>query len=62
MLEFARNFNTSIQHMHELVNFLEHVSTHDIVNLTSQTTFDRTLIFDWAPVIESKSQENTYLV
>lgn len=54
MLEFGQKFNKSIQHTHELVNFLEHVSVHDIVNLTSQTSFDKTLVFDWAPVIESE--------
>lgn len=54
MFEFAHKFNASIKNVNELVDFLEHIPAADIVNLTSQTVFGRTLTFDWTPVIESK--------
>lgn len=54
MYNFAKKSNSSIQHMHELVDFLENVPTQQIVDSLSQATFDRTLIFDWAPIIESE--------
>lgn len=54
MFDFAHKFNASIQHKRDLVRFLQQVPADAIVNLTSQTTFDRTLTFDWAPVIECK--------
>lgn len=53
MYDFARKTNASIQNMEQLIDFLEHVPSQQIVDLLSQQTFDRTLIFDWAPVIES---------
>ncbi|XP_031637146.1 venom carboxylesterase-6-like [Contarinia nasturtii] len=55
MYDFAHKFNASIQNMSELVDFVEHVPAKKIVNLTSQSTFDRTLTSDWAPVIEQKT-------
>lgn len=53
MYDFAQKINGSVEHIHELIEFLEHVPAETIVNYTSQASFDRTLIFDWAPVIES---------
>ncbi|XP_031622635.1 venom carboxylesterase-6-like isoform X2 [Contarinia nasturtii] len=62
MFDFAHKFNTSIHHKRDLVHFLEHVPADAIVNLTSQTTFDRTLTFDWAPVIECPSANKPILL
>lgn len=54
MYDFADKANASVRNFKELTAFLELVSAETIVNLTSQTSFDRTLIFDYAPVIESE--------
>lgn len=54
MYNFAQKSNSSIKHMHELVDFLENVPSQQIVESLSQASYDRTLIFDWAPIIESE--------
>lgn len=54
MYEFADNANASVQNFNELKRSLKQVPADTIVRLLSQTSFDRTLTFDWAPMIESK--------
>lgn len=54
MLAFAQKTNSTIRNLHELIDFLKLVPTSAIVNSTSQLSVDRTLIFDWAPVLESE--------
>lgn len=58
MLAFAQKTNDTINHLHELIDFLKQVPTSAIVNHTSQVSVDRTLIFDWAPVLESECSIN----
>lgn len=54
MYDFADKAKASVRNFQELTAFLETVPAETIVNLTSQTSFDRTLLFDYAPVIESE--------
>lgn len=54
MLAFARKENKSIEHMNELIEFLKQVPAQKFVDETSQKSFGMTLIFDWAPVLESE--------
>lgn len=52
MFTFAQKINASIDTVNELVEFLKQVPAQTIANETSQASYDLTLIFDWAPVIE----------
>lgn len=53
MLAFAQKTNNTISHLHELIDFLKQVPAPAIVNGVSQMLVNRTLILDWAPVLES---------
>lgn len=54
MFAFAQKTNKTISHVHKLIDFLKQVPVSAIVNGVSQISLDRTLIFDWGPVLESK--------
>lgn len=62
MYEFAGKANATVNNSKELIAFLQQVPVEIIVNLTSQTSFDRTLIFDWAPIIESEQNFESVFV
>lgn len=53
MFALAEQLNASVMDFEELTEFLQTVKAKAIVEFTSQKSVDRTLVLDWAPVIES---------
>lgn len=60
MFAFAEQLNASVMDFEELTKFLQTVEAEAIVEFTSQKSVDRTLVFDWAPVIESTRLSQTF--
>lgn len=52
MYEFARGQNSTANNVDDLIEFLKNVPAESIVENLSQREFNRTLQFDFAPVIE----------
>lgn len=61
MYKFANQINATINDLDELKRFLQTVDASKIIEFTSQTTFDDTLTFFWAPVIERKNHNFRFL-
>lgn len=60
MFTFAKQLNATVMDFEELKGFLQTVNAEKIVEFTSQRSIDRTLAFDWAPVIESMRKSDIH--